>query len=132
MRACPIAIPPAQKQPIKTDQWLAAEAPWEVAYPGELWEVHAGVAAAATLPRYSELFAGYGLNKQQHAWHAAQILGFRFLVLPDAFVVTARHARPLAWRACPGSAADQAHLTRMRGVYRQFQDEMLQRQQEQR
>lgn len=45
----------------------------------DLFEVHGGVSVLQQLPPYSEAFKGYGLNKQQHAWHAAA-LGFRFLV----------------------------------------------------
>jgi hypothetical protein len=65
-------------QPVQVDEWLAAQQPYDVRY-AELFEVHAGVAVKQGLPAFSEAFRGYGLNKQQHAWHAAQ-LGFTFKV----------------------------------------------------
>jgi hypothetical protein len=58
--------------------WCAASVPLELPYV-DLFEVHGGVSVAQQLPLYSEAFRGYGLNKQQHARHAAA-LGFRFLV----------------------------------------------------
>jgi hypothetical protein len=65
-------------QPLDIAAWCAATEPFEVQYV-DLFEVHGSVSVKQQLPPYSEAFRGYGLNKQQHAWHAAA-LGFRFLV----------------------------------------------------
>lgn len=65
-------------QPLDLEAWCTATCPLEVQYL-DLFEVHGGISVKQQLPPYSEDFRGYGLNKQQHAWHAAA-LGFRFLV----------------------------------------------------
>lgn len=65
-------------QPLDVAAWCSAQQPLELQYV-DLFEVHGGIALKAQLPPYSEAFRGYGLNKQQHAWHAAA-LGFRFKV----------------------------------------------------
>lgn len=65
-------------QPLDIAAWCAAEEPFELQYV-DLFEVHGGISIKQQLPPYSEAFRGYGLNKQQHAWHAAA-LGFRFTV----------------------------------------------------
>lgn len=65
-------------QPLDLAAWCSSQVPLHLPYV-DLFEVHGGVSVQQQLPSYSEAFRGYGLNKQQHAWHAAA-LGFRFLV----------------------------------------------------
>lgn len=47
-------------------------------------------------------------------------------VLPDAFIVTAPHKRSSSWRPTPGTAADAAHLQRIRRVYESFKQQLAQ------
>lgn len=56
----------------------ALPAPAPAAAGGQFWEPQ-GVAVRHQLPAWDEGFRGYGLNKVQHAWHAAQ-RGYRFKV----------------------------------------------------
>lgn len=58
--------------------WCTAQEPVQLQYV-DLFEVHGGISVKQQMPPYSEAFRGYGLNKQQHAWHAAA-LGFTFKV----------------------------------------------------
>eukprot|EP00775_Hariotina_reticulata_P011557 gene11557-11701_t len=105
------------KQPIDINRWLGEVEAYEVPFV-EYFEPQ-GIAVKQQLPLYDECFRGYGLNKVQHAWHMAA-LGFKFKVLPDAFMVTAPHTRSSTWRPQPGTASDDEHLTRIGLVYDQF------------
>jgi hypothetical protein len=65
-------------QPLDVPTWCTAKQAVQLQYI-DLFEVHGGVSVKQQLPPYSEAFRGYGLNKQQHVWHAAA-LGFTFKV----------------------------------------------------
>jgi hypothetical protein len=47
-------------------------------------------------------------------------------VMPDAFMVTAPHARGNTWRPLAGTASDDQHLNRIQLVYDQFKQRIRQ------
>jgi len=54
------------------------------------------VADVRTLPRWDERFRGYGEDKAQQVLHMARA-GFKFVVLPDKFVMHREHEPSDAW-----------------------------------
>lgn len=59
-------------------------------------------------PKYDERFCGFGRNKIVQLWEAARVLGFRFEVLPESFVVHVRHEASAAQRAVLGPGPSEA------------------------
>lgn len=61
------------------------------------------IAARRLAPLYDERFRGFGRNKILQLWEAARVGGFGFEVLPDHFVVHARHGPSFAQEAVLGA-----------------------------
>jgi hypothetical protein len=74
--------------------WRQASAPYEVpfAFPYEPYVV----VRRATVPRYDTRYVGYGNDKVQHAISMGKA-GFKFKVVPEAFVIHVDH-QPGEWQ----------------------------------
>lgn len=107
--------------PLNYSRWYDASLPYEVPYL-EFFEPHV-IGLTASMPRYDERFKGYGLNKVQHTYAAASS-GFRFKVLPQHFLITARHKKSPSWNSAFGTSQDADHLKKVIGMYECFKAEV--------
>lgn len=83
-----------------TSRWLHSDAAYSVLHE-EGYEPFV-ISARRLMPRYDERFRGFGRNKIIQVWEAARVRGFCFEVLPDHFVVHARHGPSRAQLAVLG------------------------------
>lgn len=86
-------------EPTNYHKWPTARKPYEVQY-GYSYEPYF-VIRRDLCPLFDERFIGYGNDKSSHTYEVA-IAGFKFLVLPDPFIIHKDHPSP-AWRSDQGS-----------------------------
>ncbi|GAM29109.1 hypothetical protein SAMD00019534_122850, partial [Acytostelium subglobosum LB1] len=97
-------VSPEVQGPTKVDVWVNSTKAYDVKY-GPHWEPFGVIHRSAI--GFDQRFAGYGWDKVSHIYYL-HLLEFRFMVLPEAYMIHMEHATRSSW--FNRSAAEEEYI----------------------